>query len=70
MTSDLLGVESQLAGSAGGHDGPVRHDRVDALVAGAQGGLVSVSPLFGHSDIARSTRAVIVSDGFTPGWPA
>ncbi len=25
-----------------------------------------MSPLFGHSDIARSAKAVIVSDGFTP----
>jgi len=32
-----------------------------------RGGLVSASPRLGHSDIARSVRAVIVRDGFTPG---
>jgi len=30
------------------------------------GGLGSPSPLFGQSDMARSARAVIVRDGFTP----
>src|SRR5215831_19317058 len=33
----LAGVESQLAWSADRHDGAVRHDRADALVARAQG---------------------------------
>jgi hypothetical protein len=31
---------------------------------------VSGSPRLGQSDIARSAKAVIVSDGFTPGLAA
>ena len=66
MMSDLA-ASAQLVWGAGGHDGPLRHNRVDALEPEASGGRVSASPLLGHSDIARSARAVIMRDGFTPG---
>ena len=45
-----------------------RHDWVDALIAEPNGGLWSGSPLFGQSDMARSTKAVIISEGLTPGF--
>ena len=44
-----------------------RHDWIDTLVAESKGGLASASPLFGQRDIARSARAVMRSDGLTPG---
>jgi hypothetical protein len=40
-------------------------DRCHSLVTAPSGGRVSVSPLFGQNDVARSACAVIVSDGFT-----
>lgn len=63
----LLCVQAQLARWPLGHDGLVRHDGLDSLVARTErGGRGSASPLFGQNNIARSASAVIISDGFTP----